>query len=121
MVYREVYTQRGAVPEQPIGEMKNGLRCERLSSSGFCANAFRLLVHTLAYAIVVLFREATGGGAGGGDGDGDDVAAAAVEGGSGGGDEPATDLAARVGDVAVSWRVAAGAGGRRGLREATAG
>jgi hypothetical protein len=30
-----------------------------LSSSRFCANSFRLLVHTLAYAIVVLFREAT--------------------------------------------------------------
>jgi hypothetical protein len=59
VVYREVYTQRGAVPEQPIGEMKNGLRCDRLSSSGFGANAFRLLVHALAYAIVVLFREAT--------------------------------------------------------------
>jgi hypothetical protein len=61
VVYREVYVQRGAVPEQPIGEMKNGLRCDRLSSSGFCANAFRLLVHTLAYAIVVLFREASAG------------------------------------------------------------
>jgi hypothetical protein len=60
-VYRQVYVQRGAVPEQPIGEMKNGLRCERLSSCGFCANAFRLLVHTLAYAIVVLFREASAG------------------------------------------------------------
>lgn len=58
VVYRELYVQRGAVPEQPIGEMKNGLRCERLSSSGFCANAFRLLVQALAYAIVVLFREA---------------------------------------------------------------
>jgi hypothetical protein len=58
VLYREVYVQRGAVPEQPIGEMKNGLRCERLSSSGFCANAFRLLVHALAYALVVLFREA---------------------------------------------------------------
>src|SRR5581483_4574213 len=58
-VYRQVYTQRGKVPEQPIGEMKNGLRCERLSSHGFCANAFHLLVHALAYAIVVLFREAT--------------------------------------------------------------
>ena len=46
------------MPEQLIGEMKNGLRCERLSSHGFCANAFRLLVHALAYAIVVLFREA---------------------------------------------------------------
>lgn len=61
VVYREVYVQRGAVPEQPIGEMKNGLRCDRLSSCGFCANAFRLLVHTLAYAIVVLFREASAG------------------------------------------------------------
>src|SRR5207253_2138276 len=59
VVYREVYTQRGAVPEQPIGEMKNGLRCDRLSCSGFCANAFRLLVHAVAYALVVLFREAT--------------------------------------------------------------
>jgi hypothetical protein len=58
-VYRDFYVQRGKVPEQPIGEMKNGLRAERLSACGFCANAFRLLVHTLAYAIVVLFREAT--------------------------------------------------------------
>jgi Transposase DDE domain group 1 len=58
VVYRQIYVQRGAVPEQPIGEMKNGLRCDRLSACGFCANAFRLLVHTLAYAIVVLFREA---------------------------------------------------------------
>jgi hypothetical protein len=59
VVYRQVYVQRGAVPEQPLGEMKNGWRCERLSSSGFCANAFRLLVQALAYASVVLFREAT--------------------------------------------------------------
>jgi hypothetical protein len=57
-VYRDFYVQRGRVPEQPIGEMKNGLRADRLSSCGFCANAFRLLVHTVAYAIVVLFREA---------------------------------------------------------------
>ena len=57
-IYRGLYTPRGAVPEQPIGEMKNGLRCDRLSACGFCANAFRLLVHALAYAVVVLFREA---------------------------------------------------------------
>ena len=57
-VYRGVYIQRGAVPEQPIGEMKKGRRCERLSSQGFCANGFRLVVHALAYALVVLFREA---------------------------------------------------------------
>src|SRR6516164_4720046 len=60
-VYRGLYVLRGAVPEQPIGEMKNGLRCDRLSSCGFCANALRLLVHAVAYAIVVLFREATSG------------------------------------------------------------
>jgi hypothetical protein len=58
VVYHGLYTPRGAVPEQPIGEMKNGLRCDRLSACGFCANAFRLLVHALAYAVVVLFREA---------------------------------------------------------------
>lgn len=60
-VYRDFYVQRGRVPEQPIGEMKNGLQADRLSACGFCANAFRLLVHTVAYAIVVLFREAVAG------------------------------------------------------------
>jgi hypothetical protein len=58
VVYRDFYVQRGRVPEQPIGEMKNGLQADRLSACGFCANSFRLLLHTLAYAIVVLFREA---------------------------------------------------------------
>ncbi len=58
VVYRDFYVQRGRVPEQPIGEMKNGLQADRLSACGFCANAFRLLVHTVAYAMVVLFREA---------------------------------------------------------------
>jgi hypothetical protein len=57
-LYRGCYVRRGEVPEQPIGEMKNGLRADRLSACGFSANAFRLLVHTLAYAVVVLFREA---------------------------------------------------------------
>jgi hypothetical protein len=47
-LYRDFYVQRGRVPEQPIGEMKNGLQADRLSACGFCANAFRLLVHTLA-------------------------------------------------------------------------
>jgi hypothetical protein len=60
-VYRDFYVQRGKVPEQPIGEMKNGLQADRLSACGFCANAFRLLVHTLAYASVVLFRAAVAG------------------------------------------------------------
>jgi len=57
-IYRGFYVQRGNVPEHPIGDMKNGLQADRLSACGFCANSFRLLVHTLAYAIVVLFREA---------------------------------------------------------------
>lgn len=57
-VYKGFYVQRGAVPEQPIGELKNGLRADRLSACGFCANAWRLLVHVVAYALVVLFREA---------------------------------------------------------------
>jgi hypothetical protein len=60
-VYRDFYVQRGAVPEQPIGELKNGLRGDRLSACGFCANSWRLLVHLVAYAIVVLFREANSG------------------------------------------------------------
>jgi hypothetical protein len=60
-VYRDFYVRRGAVPEQPLGELKNGLRAERLSASGFCANALRLLLHVVAYAIVVLFREAAAG------------------------------------------------------------
>jgi hypothetical protein len=60
-VYRGFYVQRGNVPEHPIGEMKNGLRADRLSACGFRANAFRLLLHTVAYAIVVLFREAVAG------------------------------------------------------------
>jgi Transposase DDE domain group 1 len=61
VVYREWYVRRGAVPEQPIGELNNGLEADRLSACGFRANALRLLVHTLAYALVVLFREAVRG------------------------------------------------------------
>jgi hypothetical protein len=57
-VYRDFYVRRGAIPEQPIGELKNGLRADRLSACGFCANALRLLLHVVAYAIVVLFRAA---------------------------------------------------------------
>lgn len=57
-VYRDFYVQRGAVPEQPIGELKNGLYADRLSASGFCANSWRLLVQVVAYALVVLYREA---------------------------------------------------------------
>jgi hypothetical protein len=61
VIYPRLYTPRGAVPEQPIGAMRNGLRCDRLSACGFGANAFRLLGQALAYAVVVLFREAAAG------------------------------------------------------------
>jgi hypothetical protein len=57
-VYQEFYVQRGEVPEQPIGELKNGLSADRLSSSGFCANALKMLFAVVAYALVVLYREA---------------------------------------------------------------
>jgi hypothetical protein len=58
-IYQGFYVQRGAVPEKPIGELKNGLQAERLSFHRFRANALKLLEHTLAYALVVLHREAT--------------------------------------------------------------
>lgn len=57
-IYKEFYVQRGNVPEKPIGELKNMLNADRLSQTGFRANAMRLLEHTLAYAIVVLYRQA---------------------------------------------------------------
>jgi hypothetical protein len=58
-IYHGFYVQRGNVPERPIGELKNGLHADRLSFHGFRANALKLLEHTLAYALVVLHREAT--------------------------------------------------------------
>jgi hypothetical protein len=58
-IYHGFYVQRGAVPERPIGELKNGLHADRLSLHRFRPNAFKLLEHTLAYALVVLHREAT--------------------------------------------------------------
>lgn len=57
--YQDFYVQRGNVPERPIGELKNGLHADRLSLHRFRANALKLLEHTLAYALVVLHREAT--------------------------------------------------------------
>ena len=58
-IYRGFYVQRGAVPERPIGELKNGLQADRLSFHRFRANSMKLLEHMLAYALVVLHREAT--------------------------------------------------------------
>jgi hypothetical protein len=57
-IYHGFYVQRGDVPEKPIGELKNGLQADRLSAHRFRANSLRLLEHVMAYAIVVLYREA---------------------------------------------------------------
>jgi len=57
-IYHGFYVQRGDVPERPIGELKNGLHMDRLSFHRFRANSLKLLEHTLAYALVVLHREA---------------------------------------------------------------
>ncbi len=58
-IYQGFYVQRGNVPEKPLRELKHGLAMDRLSCHGFRANALRLLEHVLAYALVVLYREAT--------------------------------------------------------------
>jgi hypothetical protein len=58
-IYQGFYVQRGDVPERPIGELKNGLHMDRLSFHRFRANGLKLLEFTLAYALVVLHREAT--------------------------------------------------------------
>jgi hypothetical protein len=57
-IYHGFYVKRGDVPERPIGEWKNGLQGDRLSAHGFRANGMKLLEHILAYALVVLYREA---------------------------------------------------------------
>jgi len=51
------YTQRGGTSERYIGELKNGFEGDRLSCRKFDANFFRLLEHTAAYNLMVLFRE----------------------------------------------------------------
>jgi hypothetical protein len=58
-IYRGFYVKRGDVPESPIGECKNGLQADRLSAHRFRANGMKLLIHTLAYALLVLYREAS--------------------------------------------------------------
>jgi hypothetical protein len=58
-IYHGFYVQRGNVPERPIGELKNGLAMDRLSSHRFLANSQKLLCHVLAYLLWALFREAS--------------------------------------------------------------
>ncbi len=50
------YNDRG-VAERYIDELKNGLACDRLSCPRYRANAFRLQLHALAYALVHGFRQ----------------------------------------------------------------
>jgi len=57
-IYRGFYVQRGNVPERPIGELKNGLQMDRLSSHRFLANSQKMMTHVLAYLLHALFREA---------------------------------------------------------------
>jgi hypothetical protein len=59
-IYQRVYVKRGDIPESPIGELKKGLLGDRLSSHRFRANGAKLVEHMLAYALVVLYREAVG-------------------------------------------------------------
>lgn len=53
----EWYTERGGTVEDALEQLKNGFRGDRLSCREFKANAFRLLVHTAAYNLLLLFRE----------------------------------------------------------------
>jgi len=50
------YNNRGAA-ERYIDELKNGLAFDRLSCSRYRANALRVQLHALAYALVHLFRQ----------------------------------------------------------------
>jgi hypothetical protein len=50
------YNDRGEC-ENRIKELKLGLRADRLSCTEYMANAFRLVLHSLAYDLVNLFRE----------------------------------------------------------------
>lgn len=53
------YHQRGGTVEDVIEQLKNGFEGDRLSCRTFQANAFRLLLHTAAYNLMVLLREHT--------------------------------------------------------------
>jgi hypothetical protein len=54
------YNDRG-VAERYIDELKNGLAVDRLSCSRYRANALRVQLHAMAYALVHLFRQRLSG------------------------------------------------------------
>ncbi len=53
----QFYVDRGAM-ENHIKDLKNALRCDRLSCQKFLSNQFRLLLHTAAYILMFSLREA---------------------------------------------------------------
>ena len=58
-LYHGFYVQRGDVPEKRIGELKNHLDADRLSSHGFTGpTPCDWGLHAVAFAVMVLFREA---------------------------------------------------------------
>lgn len=55
-VWYEAYCQRGQA-ENFIKELKNAMAADRLSSSSFVGNSFRLLLHSWAYRLMWSLRE----------------------------------------------------------------
>jgi len=55
-LYSECYCDRGRM-ELMIGELKNGLKADRMSCNKFTANQFRLFLHGAAYVILHSFQE----------------------------------------------------------------
>jgi len=55
-LYSCCYCDRGRM-ELMIGELKNGLKADRMSCNKFSANQFRLYLHCAAYVILHSFRE----------------------------------------------------------------
>ena len=53
----EWYTERGGTIEDVIEQLKNGYEADRMSCHRFEANAFRLVLHSAAYNLMLLFRE----------------------------------------------------------------
>ena len=53
----EWYTERGGTIEDVIEQLKNGYEADRMSCRRFDANAFRLVLHSAAYNLMLLFRE----------------------------------------------------------------
>jgi hypothetical protein len=51
------YAERGGTIEDAIEQLKNGFEGDRMSCHTFKANAFRLLLHSAAYNLMVFFRE----------------------------------------------------------------